>query len=80
MGKCYPSGYDITGDLSLGGTKFRGVPNHRDTTCIPREVGFDGLGIHWGYSTGAAGIRGPLWLACKGLEVERFPGARLLSL
>jgi hypothetical protein len=34
VGICYPSGYYITGDLSLGGTKSRGVPNHRDSGVV----------------------------------------------
>ena len=29
--KCYPSGYDITGDLIPGVIRSRGVPNSRDT-------------------------------------------------
>ncbi len=37
VGICYPSGYYIASDLSLGGTKSRGLPNHRDT--IPNLLG-----------------------------------------
>ena len=31
VGKCYPSGYNITGDLPPGGTKFSGVSIHHYT-------------------------------------------------